>query len=84
MQVPVARPELVESTSLGAALAAGLGVGFWTREETLDGSEDDVSIFNPAITSEAADKRYELWKFAVSRSFGLAKLGEEGVLLTED
>ena len=33
LQVPVRRPAHLETTSLGAALAAGIGVGFWTAEE---------------------------------------------------
>lgn len=33
LQVPVRRPAHLETTSLGAALAAGIGVGFWTEEE---------------------------------------------------
>jgi glycerol kinase len=33
LQVPVRRPTHLETTSLGAALAAGIGVGFWTVEE---------------------------------------------------
>jgi glycerol kinase len=33
LQVPVRRPAHLETTSLGAALAAGIGVGFWTVEQ---------------------------------------------------
>jgi glycerol kinase len=33
LQVPVRRPAHLETTSLGAALAAGIGVGFWSVEE---------------------------------------------------
>ena len=31
LQVPVIRPKVAETTALGAAYAAGLAVGFWTR-----------------------------------------------------
>lgn len=33
LQVPVRRPAHLETTSLGAALAAGIGAGLWTEEE---------------------------------------------------
>ena len=33
LQVPVRRPAHLETTSLGAALAAGIGAGVWTAEE---------------------------------------------------
>lgn len=33
LQVPVRRPAHLETTSLGAALAAGIGVGFWSEAE---------------------------------------------------
>jgi glycerol kinase len=32
LQVPVKRPHFQETTALGAALAAGLGIGFWSEE----------------------------------------------------
>lgn len=37
-QVPVRRPANLETTSLGAALAAGIGAGFWTREQARKGA----------------------------------------------
>ena len=33
LQVPVRRPAHLETTSAGAALAAGIGAGLWTSEE---------------------------------------------------
>ena len=32
LQVPVWRPHFQETTALGAAIAAGLGIGFWSEE----------------------------------------------------
>ncbi len=37
MQIPVRRPEHLETTCLGAAFAAGIGSGFWTEEWVLHG-----------------------------------------------
>jgi glycerol kinase len=67
--VPVVRPKVTETTSLGAAYAAGIACGFWNkREEILDYWEEDKR-FTPAMD---ADKRGELhagWQKAVTRSF---------------
>ena len=35
--VPVVRPKMLESTALGAAFLAGLGVGFWRDAAEIDG-----------------------------------------------
>ncbi len=42
LQVPVRRPAHLETTSLGAALAAGIGVGFWTVEEAFTDLKHDT------------------------------------------
>lgn len=66
--VPVNRPEVTETTALGAAYLAGLAVGFWK-------SKDDISqicsidrVFKPKMESEKVDKIYSNWKRAISRS----------------
>lgn len=48
-QLPVRRPAHLETTSLGAAYAAGIGSGFWTREWVLgaDLQQGDVIEFLP-------------------------------------
>ncbi|XP_022184292.2 glycerol kinase [Nilaparvata lugens] len=67
--IPVARPKMVEITALGAAMAAGFadGVKVWDIENT---QETFVDTFQPVITEEERDSRYEKWKMAVQRSFG--------------
>ena len=35
LQVPVIRPTVVETTALGAAYLAGLGVGYWSSVEDI-------------------------------------------------
>ena len=42
-QIPVRRPEHLETTSLGAAFAAGIATGFWSKEWVLgSGSEQEI------------------------------------------
>jgi glycerol kinase len=66
--VPVVRPQVTETTALGAAYLAGLSVGFW-------GSTDEVAAnwrvdrrFEPAMPREAAAARLRQWERAVERS----------------
>ncbi|MCI7238138.1 MAG: FGGY family carbohydrate kinase [Anaerococcus sp.] len=73
IQTEVQRPKTLETTALGAAYLAGLGVGFW---ESLDEIKDNWSIdklFEPQIIKEERDKKYRNWKRAVKRSFDWAK-----------
>lgn len=73
IQTEVQRPKTLETTALGAAYLAGLGVGFW---ESLDEIKDNWSIdklFEPQIIKEERDNKYRNWKRAVNRSFDWAK-----------
>jgi glycerol kinase len=76
LQVPVRRPFHMETTSLGAALAAGIAVGFWTLEEAFADAKhsDGGDLFEPKIDAELADKRHGRWKKAVERSMQLAEI----------
>ncbi len=66
--VPVVRPRVTETTALGAAYLAGLGVGYWasTAEVALHWQED--CRFLPAISREAAAARMTQWARAVARA----------------
>ncbi|EFN59182.1 hypothetical protein CHLNCDRAFT_18995 [Chlorella variabilis] len=78
LQVPVRRPAHMETTSLGAALAAGIGVGFWTAEEAFEDLKHNTgTLFEPQITAAAASRRHAKWKKAVERSFALADLTQD-------
>jgi len=67
--VPVIRPKVTETTSLGAAYAAGIACGFWKeREEILDYWEEDKR-FTPAMGADKRDELYAGWQKAVTRSF---------------
>ena len=45
LQIPVRRPEHLETTSLGAAFAAGIATGFWTKEWVLGGASDECGAY---------------------------------------
>jgi len=66
--IPVVRPKVVETTALGAAYAAGLAVGVWSsRDELRRHWKEDVR-FEPKMDAEERERRYRLWKKAVSKS----------------
>jgi glycerol kinase len=65
---PVERPPSLEVTALGAALLAGLAVGFWSDRNELDVAEGQVEIFEPRLEADARERLYAGWKRAVDRS----------------
>jgi glycerol kinase len=69
LDVPVIRPTVAETTSLGAAYAAGLAVGFWERVEDLRANWGKDKEWQPRMDAKARDRQYRLWKKAVTRTF---------------
>ena len=67
--VPVIRPTVPETTSLGAAYAAGLAVGFWAEVEDLRANWGKDKQWDPSMDAAKRDKEYALWKKAVTRTF---------------
>ena len=67
--VPVIRPTVAETTSLGAAYAAGLAVDFWSEVEDLRANWGKDKEWQPQMDAAERDKEYGLWKKAVTRTF---------------
>src|SRR5256714_1512194 len=67
--VPVIRPKVAETTSLGAAYAAGLAVGFWSEVEDLRANWGKDKEWQPQMDPQERDKEYAYWKKAVTRTF---------------
>ncbi len=68
--VPVIRPKVAETTSLGAAYAAGLAVGFWKELDELRANWGVDRTWEPHMDAKKRDTEYALWKKAVTRTFG--------------
>ena len=66
--VPVIRPTVAETTSLGAAYAAGLAVGFWSEVEDLRANWGKDKEWQPQMDPAEREKEYGLWKKAVTRT----------------
>lgn len=60
-----------ETTSLGAAIAAGFAVGIWQEfDELKEINKDDRTVFQPKISETASAKMYARWEKAVEMSRG--------------
>ena len=66
--VRIERPPLLEVTALGAALLAGLGVGFWSDRAELGSAGTCAQVFEPTLGAEPREALYAGWKRAVERS----------------
>lgn len=66
--VPVHRPEVIETTALGAAYLAGLAVGFWDSKEAVVDSWALGKEFRPMMPEEDRKAAYEGWLAAVERT----------------
>lgn len=64
----VLRPELKETTALGAAFLAGLALGFWKSTEELDYKAGIERCFEPLIDADEREKLYQGWQDAVTRT----------------
>ena len=65
----VERPEVVESTALGAAYFAGIQSGIWKKEDILSNRKVQ-KCFKPAMDDKTRDKLYSGWKKEVARTMG--------------
>lgn len=67
LDTPVERPEIIETTALGAAYLAGLAVGLWTKKEIASQWKVETR-FLPGQDHEKMAKLYRGWKKAIERS----------------
>jgi len=68
--VDVVRPRVPETTSLGAAYAAGLAVGFWSSLDELRGLWAEGARWSPAMARDEAARLMCEWHKAVTKTFG--------------
>jgi glycerol kinase len=64
---PIERPEVVETTALGAAYLAGLGAGVYSSLDEVASSWRCERRFEPKIGADERDAKYAGWKEAVGR-----------------
>jgi glycerol kinase len=66
--LPVVRPPMMETTALGAALLAGLGVGFWSDRQEIKASWREEKRFVPQMPEEKRRELVERWRQAVGKA----------------
>lgn len=73
LNVSVKRPEVIETTALGAAYLAGLGVGYFNDIEEIRKNWAVSRTFEPSITKENREEKLNSWHDAVKRSMNWVK-----------
>jgi glycerol kinase len=68
LRVPVIRPQVTETTALGAAYLAGLATGFWGGESEIQAQRQNDVRFEPELAAADVAERRNRWKEAVARS----------------
>ncbi|MED9883527.1 glycerol kinase GlpK [Blautia sp.] len=73
INVPVNRPQCVETTAMGAAYLAGLAVGYWKDLEDIKNNWMVDRTFVPVLEEKTRTERIQGWKKAVKYAYGWAK-----------
>jgi len=67
MGMSVTRPQMIETTALGAAYLAGLGVGIWKSKKDIQKIWQKDKVFQSTISAKQRQERLEHWHQAVQR-----------------
>ncbi|GAA1734209.1 glycerol kinase GlpK [Luedemannella helvata] len=68
LDIPVTRPQVIETTCLGAAYAAGLAVGFWSGTDELRTHWHAERTWQPTLTAGERETGERRWRKAVART----------------
>jgi glycerol kinase len=68
LDTPVSRPQVAETTALGAAYLAGLAVGYWSGQDEVARNWVLDRQFTPRLAAAEREARYGRWQKAVQRS----------------
>jgi glycerol kinase len=67
-RVPVVRPEVIETTALGAAYLAGLSSGYWSSAEEIAQVWKASRVFEPKMSRDEVEHRRARWTDALGRA----------------
>jgi len=73
LSVQVLRPEVIETTALGAAYLAGLATGYWKDIDSIAAQWKVDATFSPQMTNEDKEKRLAAWNRAVTAVLAWSK-----------
>ena len=68
--VPVVRPQVTETTALGAAYLAGLATGYWSSLNEMRDNWQVDRTFEPQWSADQRESGYAEWKKAIERTRG--------------
>jgi glycerol kinase len=64
----ITRPEMVETTALGAAFLAGLGVGLWNGFDDIQNAWKEDRVFRPVMGDQERENVMKQWRKAVKKA----------------
>lgn len=73
LNTTVQRPQVIETTALGAAFLAGLGTGFWKNKDEIRSIWAMEKVYTPKMQEAIRVDKYSKWKKAVQCSMGWAQ-----------
>ncbi|MCL2360517.1 MAG: glycerol kinase GlpK [Defluviitaleaceae bacterium] len=68
LKVPTVRPQVTETTALGAAYLAGLAVGYWQSTDEIKGNRVLEQVFMPQMDTQTRQGLIVGWKKAITRA----------------
>src|SRR6266545_4416851 len=68
--IPVIRPQVQETTALGAAYLAGLATGYWSSLDEMRENWQVDRVFEPSWSEDQRESGYNEWKKAIERTRG--------------
>ena len=66
--VEISRPDMVETTALGAAFLAGLGAGVWKDQSAVKKTWREQKRFRPTTDRARVDEHLARWDAAVAKA----------------
>jgi glycerol kinase len=70
LNIPIVRPQCIETTALGAAYLAGLAVGYWKNQQEIQQLWQADQQFFPAMPNEQVTRLRTGWSRALERAKG--------------
>eukprot|EP01040_Poterioochromonas_malhamensis_P009655 gene9655-10484_t len=87
LNVPLIKPKIAETTALGAAYVAGLGVGLWSSLEDIEGLWHREKEWHARMPAQLRSKYIHNWEKAVARTLywrDNARFDQQGKLIKDD
>jgi len=68
LEIPLYRPQTIETTGLGAAFLAGLATGVWPSPEAISQSWKQDRLFKPQLPKLEVKKKIQAWQEAIKKA----------------